>query len=56
LIDYGFKELHLPCIVAFTEDDNLPSGRVMEKLGMALHVDAATHSVIAWLENKNPSK
>jgi RimJ/RimL family protein N-acetyltransferase len=56
LIDYGFNELHLPRIVAFTEDDNLPSRRVMEKLGMALHVDAATHSVIAWLDNKNPSK
>jgi RimJ/RimL family protein N-acetyltransferase len=56
LIDYGFNELHLPRVVAFTEEDNLPSRRVMEKLGMALHVDAATHTVIAWLENKNPSK
>jgi RimJ/RimL family protein N-acetyltransferase len=31
---YGFEQLHLPEIVAFTATDNVRSRRVMEKLGM----------------------
>jgi RimJ/RimL family protein N-acetyltransferase len=33
-LDYGFATLGLPEIVAFTFRDNLPSQRVMQKLGM----------------------
>jgi RimJ/RimL family protein N-acetyltransferase len=37
-LDYGFRVLRLPEIVAFTYEENLPSRRVMEKLGMVLDV------------------
>jgi ribosomal-protein-alanine N-acetyltransferase len=33
-MDYGFQTLGLPEIVSFTTPANLPSRRVMEKLGM----------------------
>lgn len=33
-LDYGFDVLGLPEIVAFTYEGNLPSRRVMEKIGM----------------------
>lgn len=33
-LDYGFATLGLPEIVAFTFEGNLPSQRVMEKIGM----------------------
>ncbi len=33
-LDYGFHELHIPQIVAFTVPRNLRSRRVMERLGM----------------------
>ena len=33
-LDHGFATLDLPEIVAFTFRDNLPSQRVMQKLGM----------------------
>jgi RimJ/RimL family protein N-acetyltransferase len=34
VVDFGFKRLHLAEIVSFTVPENLPSRRVMEKLGM----------------------
>lgn len=34
-LDYGFETLGLPEVVAFTYEGNLPSQRVMEKIGMA---------------------
>lgn len=39
-LDYGFKVLRLPEIVAFTFAGNLPSQRVMEKIGMVRDPDA----------------
>jgi len=39
-LDYGFETLKLPEIVAFTFVGNVPSQRVMEKLGMARDADA----------------
>jgi RimJ/RimL family protein N-acetyltransferase len=36
MIDFAFKELHLKRIIAMTEDDNLASQRVMQKMGMRL--------------------
>lgn len=33
-LDYGFQTLGLPEVVAFTFEGNLPSQRVMEKIGM----------------------
>ena len=36
LIEHAFRTLHLPEIVAVTTHVNLPSRRVMEKLGMQL--------------------
>jgi RimJ/RimL family protein N-acetyltransferase len=35
-VDHAFARLGLPDVVAFTLPDNLPSRRVMEKLGFAL--------------------
>jgi RimJ/RimL family protein N-acetyltransferase len=34
VIDYAFRQLHLPSVVAVTTVTNRPSRRVMEKLGM----------------------
>lgn len=34
MLDYGFKELDLPSVIAMTSDDNLGSIAVMEKVGM----------------------
>ncbi|OED49832.1 hypothetical protein ACH42_01620 [Endozoicomonas sp. (ex Bugula neritina AB1)] len=34
VIDYGFSQLHLKGIVAFTSIENTPSLKLMEKLGM----------------------
>ncbi|ODT26826.1 MAG: hypothetical protein ABS35_10135 [Kaistia sp. SCN 65-12] len=39
-LDYGFAVLNLPEIVAFTFAGNLPSQRVMEKIGMVRDADA----------------
>lgn len=39
-LDYGFQTLGLPEIVAFTYAGNLPSQRVMEKIGMTRDPDA----------------
>ncbi len=39
-LDYGFATLNLPEIVAFTFAGNLPSQRVMAKLGMLRDADA----------------
>jgi RimJ/RimL family protein N-acetyltransferase len=51
LIEYGFSVLHLPRIIAFTEPCNLPSMRVMEKLGMKLTTDSSTRMVAGCLIN-----
>ena len=51
LIDYGFLDLHLPRIIALTEQDNSASIRVMEKLGMRLHCNGEQNSEIGVLEN-----
>lgn len=39
-LDYGFATLGLPEIVAFTYEGNLPSQRVMTKIGMARDLDS----------------
>ena len=39
-LDYGFEALGLPEIVAFTYEDNLPSQRVMTKIGMTRDLDS----------------
>lgn len=36
-LDWGFQHLKIPEIVSFTAHQNLPSRRVMEKLGMTHH-------------------
>jgi len=38
-LDYGFESLQLPEIVSFTAADNLPSRKVMERIGMQRDLD-----------------
>lgn len=51
LIEYGFRELHLPRIVAFTECSNRASMKVMQKLGMRIGQHPGTGAVAGLLEN-----
>ncbi len=39
LVDYAFTELNMARLVATTEHDNLPSRRVMERLGMRVETN-----------------
>ena len=51
LVDHAFQEIHVPRIVAFTEQSNPQSVNVMQRLGMQIDLDPTTGSVIGWLEN-----
>lgn len=50
LIRYGFDELQLPRIVAFTERSNEASIRVMRKLGMQIGTQPQTDAVAGMIE------
>jgi RimJ/RimL family protein N-acetyltransferase len=50
LIEYGFRELHLPRILAFTEGSNLASMKVMQKLGMQMGQHPGTGAVVGLIE------
>jgi [ribosomal protein S5]-alanine N-acetyltransferase len=52
LVEYGFRTLRLPRIIALTELDNPASMRVMEKLGMQLHQQPDTGAVAGVIENQ----
>ena len=52
LIEYAFRELHLPRIVAFTENDNAASLKVMQKLGLRTAHHSGATSVKGILENE----
>lgn len=51
LIEYGFCELHLPRILAFTTRNNVASIRVMEKLGMRIGFHPHTEDVVGMIGN-----
>ncbi|MFN8372351.1 MAG: GNAT family N-acetyltransferase [Anaerolineae bacterium] len=51
LLEYGFRELKLARIVAFTRRDNPASMQVLRRLGMRLVEAADGRTVIAGLEN-----
>jgi len=51
LVEYGFRELKLARIVAFTTRDNRASMQVLRRLGMRLIEVPESRTVIAGLEN-----
>jgi RimJ/RimL family protein N-acetyltransferase len=51
LIAYGFHELRLPRIIAFTDQSNAASMRVMQKLGMRVGQHVETGVIAGLIEN-----
>lgn len=50
LCGYGLQTLHLPRIVAFTEQHNVASQRVMSKIGMQIKQDQGSGVVVGVVE------
>jgi ribosomal-protein-alanine N-acetyltransferase len=51
LVEYGFTELKLRRIVAFTERDNVASINVMKRIGMQIGTHPLTTGVVGIVEN-----
>lgn len=56
-LEYGFRTLGLPRIVAFSREDNVVSHRVLEKIGMKFmgREDRGTHGVVRYEARRSHS-
>lgn len=52
LLGYGFQTLQVQRIVAFTERENQPSIKVMERIGMYVDIRPESDQVIGCIESK----